>query len=158
MNVQDYILNFPQHYKYVPCMVADPRAQMNKFIHRLLDLVKIECKNAMSLLDMNISRLMNHTQKLEVDKIREQDKESKKARTCKYEYSQQKQDCGNPRQGQQIFLSQPHLYPVFHPLCSVKIRKAGHKGLSLRDVFQVPKHTRLSLRVVRIIEASVQWE
>uniref|UniRef100_M1DCU8 Gag-pol polyprotein n=1 Tax=Solanum tuberosum TaxID=4113 RepID=M1DCU8_SOLTU len=82
-------------------MVADSRAQMNKFLYGVSDLVKTECRNAMLLGDMNISRLMTHAQQVEGDKLREHAKETKKARTGNYEYSQQKLCGGNRSQFQQ---------------------------------------------------------
>ena len=69
-------------------MVADSRAQMNKFMYGVSDLVKTECRNAMLLGDINISRLMTHAQQVEGDKLRERAKETKKARTGNYEYSE----------------------------------------------------------------------
>ena len=81
-------------------MVADSTAQMNKFLYRVSDLVKTECRNAMLLGDMNISRLMTHAHQVERDKLREQAKENKKARTGNYDYSQQKSGGGNRSQGQ----------------------------------------------------------
>ena len=65
--------------------------------------MKIECRNAMLLGDMNISRLMNHALQVEGGKIREQAKENKKARTGNYDYSQHKSGGGNRLQGQQKF-------------------------------------------------------
>uniref|UniRef100_M1DCM4 Gag-pol polyprotein n=1 Tax=Solanum tuberosum TaxID=4113 RepID=M1DCM4_SOLTU len=82
-------------------MVADSRAQMNKFMYEVSDLMKNECRNAMLLGDMNISRLMTHAQQVKGDKLREHAKETKKARTCNYEYSQQKSGGGNCTQFQQ---------------------------------------------------------
>ena len=61
---------------------------MNEFLYELLDLVKTKCRNAMLLGDMNTSRLMTHDQQVEGDKLREQAKENKKARTGNYDYSQ----------------------------------------------------------------------
>ncbi|TMW85145.1 hypothetical protein EJD97_023701 [Solanum chilense] len=49
-----------------------------------------ECRNAMLLGDMNISRLMTHAQQVEGNKIRELAKDNKKSRTKNYDYSQQK--------------------------------------------------------------------
>uniref|UniRef100_M1DA07 Gag-pol protein n=1 Tax=Solanum tuberosum TaxID=4113 RepID=M1DA07_SOLTU len=49
----------------------------------------------MLLDDMNISRLMTHAQQVEGDKLREQAKDNKKARTGNYGYSQQKSGGGN---------------------------------------------------------------
>lgn len=50
--------------------------------------MKIECKNAMLLGEMNISKLFNHSQQVEGDMLREQYKENKKDRIGNYEYSQ----------------------------------------------------------------------
>ena len=76
---------------------------MNKFLWGVSDLVKIECRNAMLLIDMNIDRLMTHAQQVEGDKLRQQAKENKKARTGNYDYSQQKSGGGNRSQGQRKF-------------------------------------------------------
>uniref|UniRef100_M1CXF7 60S ribosomal protein L23 n=1 Tax=Solanum tuberosum TaxID=4113 RepID=M1CXF7_SOLTU len=69
--------------------------QMNKFLYRVSDLVKTECRNAMLLENMRISRFMTHAQQVEGDKVREHAKEYKKDRTGNYEYSQQKSGGGN---------------------------------------------------------------
>uniref|UniRef100_M1DD86 Gag-pol polyprotein n=1 Tax=Solanum tuberosum TaxID=4113 RepID=M1DD86_SOLTU len=66
------------------------RAQMNKFIYGVSNLVKIECRNDMLLENMSISRLRTDAQQVEGDKLREQAKENKQARTGNYDYSQQK--------------------------------------------------------------------
>ena len=71
MTVQEYGLKFNQLSRYGPHMVAYSRAQMNKFFYEVLDLVKTECRSAMLLRDMNISRLMTHAQLVEGDKLRE---------------------------------------------------------------------------------------
>ena len=88
MTVQEYGLKFNQLSGYGPHMVADSRAQMNKFLYGVSDLVKTECINAMSLGDINISMLMTHAQQVEGDKLKEQSKENKKALTGNFEYSQ----------------------------------------------------------------------
>ena len=59
---------------------------MNKFLYRVSDLVKTECRNAMLLGYMNIYRLMTYLQQVEGDKLREQAKENKKARAGNYDY------------------------------------------------------------------------
>ena len=87
MTVQEYELKFNQLSRYAPHMVADSRAQMKKFLYGVSDLVKTECRNAMLLENMNISRLMTHAQQVEGDKLREIAKVTKKARTGNYEYS-----------------------------------------------------------------------
>ena len=48
-------------------MVVDSRAQINEFLYGVSDLVKVECRNAMLLGDMNISRLMTHAQQVQGD-------------------------------------------------------------------------------------------
>ena len=60
MTVHEYGLKFNQLTMNVPHMVAVSRAQMNKFLYRVPNLVKIEYRNALFLGDMNISRLMTH--------------------------------------------------------------------------------------------------
>uniref|UniRef100_M1DZ91 Retrotransposon gag protein n=1 Tax=Solanum tuberosum TaxID=4113 RepID=M1DZ91_SOLTU len=88
-------------------MVVYLSAQMSKFLFGVSDLVKTECRNVMLLGDMDISRLMNHAQKVEGDKLRKMDKDNRKARTGNYEYSQQKSGGGNP-----LTFQQPSTFPV----------------------------------------------
>ncbi|KAH0713646.1 hypothetical protein KY289_009605 [Solanum tuberosum] len=98
MTVQEFGLKFNQLSRYAPHMVADSRAQMKKFLYGVSDLVKIECRNAMLLGDMNISRLMTHAQQVEGDKLREQAKETKKARTAEvFDYSPSLASVPSPR-------------------------------------------------------------
>ena len=58
MSVQEYPLKFTRLSKYDPTMVAIPRVRMNKFVIGLLILVEKECRMAMILNGMDISRLM----------------------------------------------------------------------------------------------------
>jgi len=88
MSVQEYKLKFTKLSRYAPHMVADPREHMSKFLFGVSDLVKTECRNALLLEDMNISRLMNHAQRVEGDKLGEQAKENKKAMIGNYDNSQ----------------------------------------------------------------------
>ena len=76
MTVQEYGLKFNQLSKYAPHMDADSRAQMNRFLYGVSDLVKTECRIAMLLGDMNISRLMTHAQQVEGDKLSEHAKKN----------------------------------------------------------------------------------
>ncbi|KAK4726764.1 hypothetical protein R3W88_031681 [Solanum pinnatisectum] len=78
---------------------------MNKFMYGVSDLMRTECRNAMLLEDMNISRLITHAQQVEGDKLREHAKKNKKARIGNYDYSQQKLGGGNRLQLQQKSLS-----------------------------------------------------
>ena len=43
---------------------------------------------------------------------------------------------------------------MFHPPRVGMISKVGHHALSLREVFQVPKPTQLTVSIVRTISAS----
>ncbi|XP_069155722.1 uncharacterized protein [Solanum lycopersicum] len=105
MIVQEYGLKFNQLSRYAPHIVDDSRAQINKFLYGVSDLVKTECRNAMLLGYMNVFRLITHAQQVEGDKLRKQAKENKKARIGSYDYSQQKSGSGNRSQGQQKFLA-----------------------------------------------------
>ena len=105
MTFQEYMLKFKKLSRYDPHMVSEWRVQMNKFLYKVSDLVKTECRNAMLLGDMNIYRIMTHTQQIEGNKIREHSKESEKARILNYDYSQQKLGGGNCSQSQQKFLN-----------------------------------------------------
>ena len=86
MIVQDIRIKFNLLSRYAPHMVADSRDQMNKFMYRVLYLVNTKCRNSMLLRDMNISRIITHAQQVESDKLREQARMNKKARTKNYNY------------------------------------------------------------------------
>ena len=88
MIVQEYGLKINSLSMYSLHMVDDFRVEMNKFLYRVLDLVKKEYKNAILLKDMNIATLVNHAQQNEGDKLREHAKKNMKDKTGNYEYSQ----------------------------------------------------------------------
>jgi len=88
MSVQEYGLKFTHLSKYAPHMVANPSSQISKFLFGVSDLVKTEWSNAMLLEDLDISKIMNHAQQVEEDKLREMAKDSKKARIRNYEFFQ----------------------------------------------------------------------
>ena len=54
---------------------------MNKFLYKVSDLVKTECRNAMLLGDMNIYMIMTHAQQVEGYTLREYGKENKMSKT-----------------------------------------------------------------------------
>ena len=87
MTVQEYGLKFNQLSQYALHMVADSRASIKKFLYGVSDLVKTECRSVMLLGYINMSSLIMNDQKVEGDKLREQDKENKKSKTGNYDYS-----------------------------------------------------------------------
>ena len=99
---------------------------MNKFLYGVSNLVKTECKNAMLLGYMNISRIITHAQHVEGDKFREHSKENEKARTGNYDYSQHNSSGGNRSQFQQKSLTPTIHQLVFHPPRTSMIRRLGH--------------------------------
>ena len=74
--------------RFVPYMVANSRFQMNKFLYKLSNSVEIEFRNAILLENMNISRIMTHTQQFERNKLKEHAKENKKDMIDNYDYFQ----------------------------------------------------------------------
>ncbi|XP_015057639.1 uncharacterized protein LOC107003903 [Solanum pennellii] len=67
-------------------------ARMIKFLCGVSNLMKIECKNAMLLGYINISRLMTHAQQVEGSNLKEHAKENNNARTGNYD-SAEKEGC-----------------------------------------------------------------
>ena len=84
MSVQKCVPKFTQLSMYALHMVADPRAQMSKFLLGISDLVKTQCMNNMLLEDMNVCRRIIHAQQVKGDKLREMAKDNMKARTWNY--------------------------------------------------------------------------
>lgn len=74
--VREYFLKFTKLFKYVPFILADLRARMSKFIFGLLYLVSKECKIALLMKEMDISRLMIYAEIIEEKKLRECARES----------------------------------------------------------------------------------
>ena len=105
----------------------------------------------MLLGDMNISRLMTHSHQVKGDKLREQAKENKKARTGNYDYSQNKSGGGNCSQSQQKFSAPAR--------SSTSVPSSKNKyDLSHMGVFQEQRIIPLVPSVVRTIRASASQE
>lgn len=60
-------------------MVSNPRAKMNNFVLGTLNLVSKECKTAILIKDKEISRLIRYTEQIKDEKLRERDRDSKRA-------------------------------------------------------------------------------
>lgn len=79
MSVKEYALKF-QLSKYASHLVAGPRSRMNKFVMGVSDLVSEECRSAMLICDMDLSRLMTNAEQMEEEKWRKRSNEAKRAR------------------------------------------------------------------------------
>lgn len=60
--MKEYLLKFTQLARYAPSMVADNRSRMSKFVFCVYDNVVKECRAAIFIKDIDLSRLMIHSQ------------------------------------------------------------------------------------------------
>ncbi|WMV59074.1 hypothetical protein MTR67_052459 [Solanum verrucosum] len=58
----DVVLLIRRSLRYAPTMVVDPKARMSEFMSDASDLMVKECLAAMLVKDMDVSRLMVHSQ------------------------------------------------------------------------------------------------
>lgn len=80
MSVHDYSLKFIQLPMYIPSFVSNPRDKMSRFVTGVSNLVKEEYCFAMHHGDMNISRIMVHSQSMEECKLERMSKLVKRSR------------------------------------------------------------------------------
>ena len=80
MSVKEYRLKFTLLSKHDLTMVEDSRAKMNKFIMGISKLVVNECRSAMLIPIIEISRLMIHDELIEEKKLTQVCRELRKTR------------------------------------------------------------------------------
>ena len=95
---KEYCLKFNQLAKYAPDLIADPRASMSKFFTGVSSDVLKERRAAMLNRDMDLSRIMIHTQQIEAHKMKETRRVSKRAKTGSHGFSQSGSQGGSSSQ------------------------------------------------------------
>lgn len=70
MSVKECSLKFIQLAKYAPTIVANSRAFMRKFMSGTSEDMVKKCRTAILVKDMDISRLMVHSQQIEEEQIK----------------------------------------------------------------------------------------
>ncbi|XP_069143291.1 uncharacterized protein [Solanum lycopersicum] len=125
MTVQEYGLKFNQLSGYGPHMIADSRAQMNKFLYGVSDLVKTECINAMLLGDMIISRLVIHAHQVEGNNLRDRLRKIRRLGLGTTTILSRNRVVEIARRVRRIFQLQSFHHLVFHP---PRIGKEGYFG------------------------------
>ncbi|KAH0746323.1 hypothetical protein KY285_007980 [Solanum tuberosum] len=98
MSVREYALKFNQLSRYAPHLVADSRSRMNKFVMGVSDLVSEECRSAMLISDMDLSRLIVYAEQMEEGKLRK--RRGHEAKRARFEGKFQSRRGGRFHQGQ----------------------------------------------------------
>ena len=80
MSVTDYILKLTKLSKYSPTIMEDTRAEINKFVIRIYELVVNKCRSSMLIPTLNISLHTVHSKKIEKQKHKQVGRELKKTK------------------------------------------------------------------------------
>lgn len=70
MSVKLYAPKFTKLSRYALSLVIDPCAKMSKFISGIFDLIVKECRSAMLVKEIDISRLMTYPEQTEGKKLK----------------------------------------------------------------------------------------
>ena len=70
MSAKEYTLKFTQLARYALHVVADSKSKMSKFMSGVSDSVVKECRTAMLIKEMDLSRLMVHAKQIEEKKVK----------------------------------------------------------------------------------------
>jgi len=92
MTVKEYSLKFTQLARYAPHLVVYSRSKISKFMSGVYNSVVKECRTAMLIKEINISRLMVHAQQIEKAKNKEKDRKNKKSRIGSFNFTQPKSE------------------------------------------------------------------
>ena len=68
---------------------------MSKLVSGVSSSVVKDCRTVILIKDMDIERLIVHSQKIEEDKNKEKERENKRARTGSFNFAQPKSEGGN---------------------------------------------------------------
>ncbi|XP_049377997.1 uncharacterized protein LOC125842713 [Solanum stenotomum] len=116
-------------------MVVDSSARMSKFVSSVSEMMVKECRTAMLIGDMDISRLIVHAQQIEEDKLKENSRETKRARTSDGNFSHVRSDGHDRPRFRQRFFGQsfPNAPPKFNKdgVCNPKPQGGNGSGSSL---------------------------
>ena len=97
MTVQEYSQVYSVS-QICPHVVADSRSKMSKFVSGVSSCVVKECRTAMLIKKMDISRIMVHDQQIEEAKNKEKEREKKRVRTGSFNFAQPKSESRNHSQ------------------------------------------------------------
>ncbi|KAH0781424.1 hypothetical protein KY290_001022 [Solanum tuberosum] len=98
MNMKEYALKFSQLSRYVPSMIASPRARISKFVSGVSKMVVKEFRVPMLINYIVISLIMVHAQKIKKEKLKERSREAKRAKTGDNDFSHSRSNgCGRSK-------------------------------------------------------------